>query len=64
MTPKVVHEENLQWDYVYEWSCEDVEVGESTIQIKAYAEYPITTTTEIDLFNRFPIQKSPEVVDE
>jgi|TARA_R110000823_G_scaffold13053_1_gene43342 hypothetical protein len=64
MTPKPIQLEGDNWDYVYEWTCEDMEHGTKTIQIKAFAEYPTTSTTTIDLFNRFPESEIVEVVSE
>jgi|TARA_R110000772_G_scaffold220472_1_gene330952 hypothetical protein len=64
MTPKPIQLEGDNWDYVYEWTCEGMEHGTKTIQIKAFAEYPTTSTTTIDLFNRFPESKIVEVVNE
>ena len=60
MTPKPLLLEGDNWDIVYEWTCEDMEHGTKTIQIKAFAEYPTSSTMTIDLFNRFPMSKVEE----
>ena len=64
MTPKPVFYDGDNWDIVYDWTCEDIEHGTKTIQIKAFAEYPTTSTTTIDLFNRFPTSDPDEVISE
>ena len=64
MTPKPVFYDGDNWDIVYEWTCEDMEHGTKTIQIKAFAEFPTSSTSTIDLFNRFPTSDPDEVISE
>ena len=64
VTPKPILLDGDNWDIVYEWSCNELEGGTKTIQIYAYAEYPLTSTTTIDLFNRFPESKIVEAESE
>ena len=64
MTPKSVQFEGDNWDYVYEWTCDEMGESHKTIQIKAYAEYPLTSTTTIDLFNRYPVSEHVEAKSE
>jgi len=63
MTAKPVFLEGDDWDIIYEWTCEDIQYRNNTIQIKAYAQYPNSEiTTETDLFNRFPENEVDEVI--
>lgn len=64
MVPKPVFYDGDNWDIVYEWTCEEMDHGTKTIQIKAFAEFPTSSTSTIDLFNRFPTSDSDEVVSE
>ena len=64
MTPTPVFYDGDNWDIVYDWTCEDIEYGTKTIQIKAFAEFPASSTSTIDLFNRFPTSDPDEVISE
>jgi len=63
ITAKPIFLEGDSWDIEYVWACEDVFQYNKTIQIKAYAQYPISEkTTTTDLFNRFPENEIDEVI--
>ena len=49
--PIAIFGDGDNWDYEYEWVCEDT--SPDLLQIKAYQELPETKTETIDLFNRF-----------
>ena len=53
--PIIIYGEGDNWDYEYQWVCED-KTAEG-MQIKAYQELPYTKTETIDLFNRFPVSE-------
>ena len=53
--PIVTYGDGDDWDYEYQWICEDKEL--EGLQIKAYQEMPYTKTETIDLFNRFPVSE-------
>ena len=53
--PIIIYGEGDNWDYEYQWVCEDKTV--EGLQIKAYQELPYTKTETIDLFNRFPVSE-------
>ena len=55
--PIVTYGDGDDWDYEYQWICEDKEL--QGLQIKAYQEMPFTKTETIDLFNRFPVSEVP-----
>jgi len=53
ITAQPIFLEGDKWDIEYLWTCEEVSRDTKTIQIKAYAQYPETTTAfTTDLFNR------------
>ena len=54
--PIIIFGEGDQWDYEYEWVCEDKQP--QNMQIKAYQELPYTRTETMDLFNRFPVSEA------
>lgn len=63
ITAKPVFLEGDDWDIEYVWACEHTFDYNNTIQIKAYAQYPISeNTTTTDLFNRFPEKDVTEVI--
>jgi|TARA_R100000081_G_scaffold57333_1_gene28293 hypothetical protein len=65
MTAEPVFLDGDNWDIRYVWTCEEIDYHNKTIQIKAYAQYPISeTTTKTDLFNRFPESEIDEVIGE
>ena len=64
MSPKPIFLDGDNWDLTYEWSCEEMEVENKAMQINAFAEYPITSTTTRDLFNRFPESRIVEIESE
>ena len=51
--PIILFGEGDQWDYEYQWICE--EPTPENLQIKAYQELPYTNTETVDLFNRSPV---------
>ena len=55
--PIVIYEEGDNWDYEYQWVCEDKTI--ENLQIKAYQELPYTRTQTVDLFNRLPESEVP-----
>ena len=63
MTAQPIFLDGDNWDIRYVWTCEQIDYRNQGIQIKAYAEYPISaTTTKTDLFNRFPENEVDEVI--
>ena len=55
--PIVIYEEGDNWDYEYQWVCDDKTI--ENLQIKAYQELPYTRTETVDLFNRLPESEVP-----
>ena len=55
--PIIVLGEGDEWDYEYQWTCE--EPTPENLQIKAYQELPYTNTETVDLFNRSPVSEVP-----
>ena len=53
--PIVIFGEGENWEYEYQWVCE--EPTQEYLQIKAYQELPVTRTQTVDLFNRFPVSE-------
>jgi len=53
--PIILFGEGDQWDYEYQWTCEDP--TPRYLQIKAYQQLPYTNTETVDLFNRSPVSE-------
>ena len=53
--PIIILGEGDEWDYEYQWTCEDPEPR--YLQIKAYQQLPYTNTETVDLFNRSPVRE-------
>lgn len=53
--PIVIYGDGDNWDYEYQWVCEDE--SPEHLQIKAYQELPYTRTQTVDLFNRLPVSE-------
>ena len=54
--PIITFGEGDEWDYHYQWVCEDP--TPRYLQIKAYQELPYTKTETVDLFNRSPVREA------
>ena len=53
--PIIILGEGDEWDYEYQWTCE--EPTPRYLQIKAYQQLPYTNTETVDLFNRSPVSE-------
>lgn len=53
--PIAIFKDGDNWDYEYQWVCE--EPTTRNLQIKAYQELPYTRTQTVDLFNRLPVSE-------
>ena len=53
--PIAIFEDGDDWDFEYQWVCE--EPTTEYLQIKAYQELPYTKTETVDLFNRSPVSE-------
>jgi hypothetical protein len=54
--PIILLGEGDEWDYEYQWTCQDP--TPRYLQIKAYQELPYTKTETVDLFNRSPVREA------
>jgi len=54
--PIIILGDGDQWDYDYQWTCE--ETTPQYLQIKAYQQLPYTKTETVDLFNRSPVREA------
>ena len=54
--PIAIFEDGDDWDFEYQWVCE--EPTTQHLQIKAYQELPYTKTETVDLFNRSPVSEA------
>ena len=54
--PIIILGEGDEWDYDYQWTCE--EPRPRYLQIKAYQQLPYTNTETVDLFNRSPVREA------
>jgi len=58
VSPVITFGEGDEWDYDYQWTCEEPSSAYN-LQIKAYQRLPETKTQTVDLFNRFPVSEVP-----